>query len=275
MGIDVREPAVAGLFYPADPAELAGTIDEMIVAAADRVPIDRHEEVPERLKVLLAPHAGYVYSGPTAAAGYLRVADPAVTKRVERVVLLGPVHRVPIRGLAHPGCRTFRTPLGEVPVEPVPDDVRAALPQVIDSAAAHAQEHSLEVHVPFLQQVLGDFTLLPLAVGATTPQQVADVLDVLEGGDDTLVVDSTDLSHYLPYDEARRVDAETIEQILDHDDTIPTERACGAHPTNGMLLQARRRGRRPRLIEACNSGDTAGDKSRVVGYTSVTFEEPG
>lgn len=281
----VREPAVAGSFYPADARELAATIDAHLDEAARRCPV-RDEESPERLRALLAPHAGYVYSGATAAAGYLRVAalrdrtgGIGSTQRIERVVLAGPVHRVYVDGLAHPACEVFRTPLGDVPVEPVSETLRAALPQIVDSPAAHTQEHSLEVHVPFLQRVLGEFTLLPLAVGGVAAQDVADVLAAVTGAgrgwdERTLLVISTDLSHYLPDAQARQVDSRTIGQILDLDATIPTDRACGAHPTNGLLALAARQSLVPRFVEASTSADTAGDRRRVVGYASVTFESP-
>lgn len=267
MATEVREPAVAGLFYPDDPAELGAMIDAMLAAAQDRVP-SAQSETAESTRALIAPHAGYVYSGPTAAAGYLQVAP--LRDRVTRVVVLGPTHRVYVRGLAHPGCESFRTPLGDVPVETIDPELRASLPEIVDSPVAHLQEHSLEVHIPFLQRVIGDFSLLPLAVGDAGPEEVADVLDALGGGEETLIVVSTDLSHYLPYDEARQADSGTIGQILGLDPTIPTERACGARPTNGLLAYATRYGLVPQLVEACNSGDTAGDRGRVVGYASFT-----
>ncbi|GAB49583.1 hypothetical protein MOPEL_130_01900 [Mobilicoccus pelagius NBRC 104925] len=267
----MRTPAVAGLFYDDDPDDLRASVDGLLDDARRRVP-PAPEEDPATVRALLAPHAGYVYSGPTAAAGYLRV--EACRDRISRVVLLGPVHRVPVRGLAHPEAAAFATPWGEVPVEPLSPELRASFPQLLDSRLAHAQEHSLEVHVPFLQRVLGEFTLLPLAVGGVGSKAVADVLDaVTSGADDeaTMVVVSSDLSHYLPYDDARRVDAGTLAQIEALDARILPEQACGAAPLDGALTWARRHGLRPRIVEACNSGDTAGDRRRVVGYASATF----
>lgn len=271
MTTGVRVPAVAGLFYDDDPGALQESLDRLLSEARSRVPLTPAEE-PARLRALLAPHAGYVYSGPTAAAGYLRVGR--CRERISRVVLLGPVHRVPVRGLAHPEVQAFATPLGEVPVEPVPAALRTAFPQLLDSRLAHAQEHSLEVHVPFLQRVLTSFTLLPLVVGGIDADSVADVLDAVVGDDATMLVVSSDLSHYLPYDAAVRVDAGTLAQVEALDPSIRAEQACGAAPLTGVLAWARRHGLVPRLVEACNSGDTAGDRRRVVGYASVTFSDP-
>jgi AmmeMemoRadiSam system protein B len=266
--LPVREPAVAGLFYPGDASELAAMLDALLAAARTRTPAEPVTTAP---KALIAPHAGYVYSGPTAALAYAQLA--LATQPIRRVVLLGPVHRVPIRGLALPGARAFATPLGEVPVDLDGARAVARLPQVVTSAAAHALEHSLEVHVPFLQTVLEEFVLLPLAVGDVSPDGVSEVLDVAWGGPETLVVVSSDLSHYLPYADACTVDERTVERILALDGTLSHHDACGATPVNGLLDTARRRGLRPHLLESCNSGDTAGDKRRVVGYAAVALTE--
>jgi len=263
----IRPAAVAGAFYPGDSATLTRQVDEFLGAVAHPSPHDRWP------KALIVPHAGYVYSGPVAAHAY-RELEPARGK-IRRVVLLGPVHRVPVRGLALPGVDEFETPLGRIPVDA--DAVRAlsALPQVTTSRAAHAHEHSLEVQLPFLQRVLGSFALLPLAVGTATTEEVAETIERLWGGPETLIVVSTDLSHYHRYDEARRVDGATLERISAFATDIHHEEACGATPLNGMLLLARRQGMTARLLSACNSGDTAGDRDRVVGYSALALEEPG
>jgi len=260
-----RPPAVAGFFYPASEAQLRRDVQDFLARAA---PAAAAEPVP---KVLIAPHAGYVYSGPIAASAYARIRAGAGT--IERVVLLGPAHRVHVHGMALPAANQFQTPLGTVEIDQ--DAVAAVkdLPQVLVSDAAHAEEHSLEVHLPFLQQVLGSFKLVPFAVGSATAQQVAQVLDLLWGGDETLIVISSDLSHYLPYPRARATDEFTVETILRLQPNLDHHQACGATPINGLLLTAQARGLRPYLLDLRNSGDTAGDKSRVVGYASFAFHE--
>lgn len=262
----VRPPAVAGSFYPGTAADLATTVRELLAPA--RAALAR-DPMPAP-KAVVAPHAGYVYSGSTAALAYARV--EAARDVVRRVILLGPCHRVAVRGLALPGCAEMATPLGTVPVDAAAAQAISTLPQVTVSADAHAWEHSLEVHLPFLQAVLDGFALVPLAVGRASAQEVAEVIDALWGGPETLIVASSDLSHYLPYDRARTVDQATVAQILSGSDSVTHEQACGATPVNGLILAARRRGLTPRLLGACNSGDTAGDRDRVVGYAS--FEIP-
>jgi len=259
-GPTTRPAAVAGLFYPASPAELRRHVDELLADAAA-------DEPPPAPKALIAPHAGYVYSGPIAARAFAQLAGHA--GRIRRVVLLGPVHRVPVRGLALPGTERFATPLGEVAVDSAAAAELRGLPQAVDSARVHADEHSLEVQLPFLQRLLGEFSLLPLAVGDATAAEVAAVLDLLWGGDETLIVVSSDLSHYLPYDTARRVDRATVERIVALEPGLDHEQACGATPINGLLLAARRRGLTADLLDLRNSGDTAGDRQRVVGYAAV------
>jgi hypothetical protein len=224
-------------------------------------------------KAIIAPHAGYIYSGPVAASVYA----PLASRRgiVRRVILLGPTHRVAVAGLALPAAGAFATPLGTAPVDGDAAATVAQLPQVAVSEEAHAFEHSLEVHLPFLQTVLADFTVLPLAVGRATAAQVADVLDRVWGGDETLLVVSSDLSHYLPYAAARATDEATARRILALDPRIDHREACGATPINGLLLAAGRHGLRARLVDLRNSGDTAGDKSRVVGYGAFTFSATG
>lgn len=259
-----RPPAVAGSFYPADPASLAASVDRFL---AD---VGRSSLPPP--KVLIVPHAGYIYSGSTAAIAYARLLP--FREQFTRVVLLGPTHRVAVNGLALPACATFVTPLGEIPLDREAMAGLADLPQVGLSDRVHAQEHSLEVHLPFLQRVLGEFRLIPLAVGQATPQAVAEVIDRLWGGPETLIVISTDLSHFLPYATAQHIDRLTCQRILGNDATIEPEQACGAFPLNGLLLAAARRGLKPELLHLCNSGDTAGDQRRVVGYAAFFLSEP-
>jgi AmmeMemoRadiSam system protein B len=261
----VRPAAVAGAFYPGEPQRLAATVDRLLSEAPSST-----GKVP---KALVVPHAGYVYSGPIAATAYARLTGAA--PHIRRVVLLGPAHRVPFRGLALPEAEGLATPLGILPVSTEGTAAVARLPQVISSARAHAQEHSLEVQFPFLQRVLPGVPVVPLVVGAASAQQVAEVIDQLWDGDETLILISSDLSHYLPYDEARETDRATADRILSFDaEHLDTEQACGAIPITGLLLAARRRGLRAQELDLRNSGDTAGDRSRVVGYGAFAFEAP-
>jgi len=261
----VRAPAVAGMFYPGESRELAQALTDMLGAAAHDAP---ERGVP---KAIIAPHAGYVYSGPVAASVYTLLA-PA-RRSITRVVLLGPTHRVAVRGLALPGCSAFATPLGTVEIDPTAVEALRGLPQVVVSAQAHALEHSLEVHVPFLQTAIEKFVLVPLAVGQASTQEVVEVLDALWGGQETLIVVSSDLSHYLSYADAQAVDRSTAQAILGLGADISHEQACGATPVMGLTHLARQRGLKPELIDLRNSGDTAGDKNRVVGYGSFAFYE--
>jgi AmmeMemoRadiSam system protein B/AmmeMemoRadiSam system protein A len=222
-------------------------------------------------KALIAPHAGYMYSGSIAATVYARL-TPA-RGRIKRVVLLGPAHRVAVDGLALPGTIGFVSPLGVVPIDREAVRSITSLSQVSESRAAHAREHSLEVHLPFLQTVLGSFAIVPLVVGRASAEQVADVLDRLWGGDETVIVISSDLSHYLTYDKAQVADRETVDTILQCRPLLNHDQACGATPVNGLLVVARRRSLKPELLDLRNSGDTAGDRSRVVGYASIAFFE--
>lgn len=249
----VREPAVAGLFYPAGRIALESTVAALM---SDAPQPDGHPP-----KALIVPHAGYVYSGPTAAAGYAALAP--WRDRYARVVLLGPCHRVPVRGIAAASASAFRTPLGDVPVDAA--GIEALGVPVVD--AAHRDEHCLEVHLPFLQKTLGDFSLLPLVVGAASPADVAQLLDALWDGDETLIVVSSDLSHYLDYESAMQRDRETCSAIERLDPTaIGHDDACGATPVAGLLLAAKHRGVGIRTLDLRNSGDTAGGRDRVVGY---------
>lgn len=252
---DVRRPAVAGAFYPEAPAALQRAVE---AAYADA----READVAGRAKALVVPHAGYMYSGPIAASAYRLLPRDAT-----RVVLLGPSHRVPLEGMALPTWRTFATPLGLVAVDIDLRDRVAPLHGVVVDDDAHVLEHSLEVQLPFLQHALANFTLLPLAVGRCSPEAVADVLDEVWGGDETVIVVSTDLSHYHDHETAVSLDRETAAAVVRNDpDAIEDLDACGAYPLRGLMVAARRHGLTAKLIDLRTSGDTSGDRARVVGY---------
>ncbi len=257
-----RPAAVAGVFYPGDAGELAGTIRSLLTGTAAN---------PEALspKALIVPHAGYVYSGPIAATAYALLAP--LRSMIRRVVLLGPAHRVAVRGLSLPGVEAFSTPLGLIPLDLDVIEQLHALPQITTRSAAHAEEHSLEVQLPFLQLALDSFQLVPLVVGDATAEEVAEVLETLWGGPETLIVISSDLSHYHPYESAQRLDGDTCRHIVNLQFLTSHEQACGATPINGLVLAARRHGLAPRLLDLRNSGDTAGDRARVVGYAAFAF----
>jgi len=260
---EVRPPAVASLFYPGDARALAEEVSSYL---------DRTQEAPLAPgfpKALIVPHAGFIYSGPVAASAYDRL-RPA-RGIVRRVVILGPCHRVPVHGLALPRAKAFDTPLGRIPLDEETLASIRSMPQVVESAATHAEEHALEVQLPFLQRVLGEFSLVPLVVGDAAPEKVADVLERLWGGIETLIVISSDLSHYHSYEVAREIDDATVQAILGFDAGICHEQACGATPVAGMLIAAKRKGLAPKLLDCRNSGDTAGEKDRVVGYASFAL----
>ena len=260
VGIRVRPPAVAGTFYPADPSVLASLVDGLIAeAAADSM------AAAQQPKALIVPHAGYVYSGAVAASAYARLQP--FRGRITRVVLLGPAHRVWIEGLALPDADALDTPLGRVRAVELHD------PAVSASRHAHAQEHALEVHLPFLQRVLGDVEVLPLVVGDAPDDVVAQVIDHAWGDARTLILISSDLSHYHAWDDATRRDAQAAAQIEALGPSLTHEQACGATPINGLLLVARRRGLRVERLDLRNSGDTAGPRDRVVGYGAFAFYE--
>jgi len=261
----IRPAAVAGAFYPAAAKDLAWEVDDMLAHCGAAEPL------PGFPKALIVPHAGYVYSGPIAAEAYARL--HAARGIVRRVVLLGPCHRVAVRGLALPEASALETPLGRVAIDQEAVAALAGMSQVVASAAVHAQEHALEVQLPFLQRVLGSFSLLPLAVGAATPAEVAAVLEKLWGGEETLIVISSDLSHYHQYEDACALDRHTAQGILEFSDTLDHEQACGATPLSGMMLAARRHGLRIELLNLRNSGDTAGGRGRVVGYAAFALWE--
>jgi AmmeMemoRadiSam system protein B/AmmeMemoRadiSam system protein A len=258
-----RPAAVAGLFYPDNPIELKRTVADLLAHA-------KAGDSLQAPKALIVPHAGYIYSGPVAASAYAGLRPQR--GRIRRVVLLGPTHRVYLRGLALPEADRFATPLGEVQLDRAGMQLLSALPQVSMNAAAHQMEHSLEVQLPFLQQVLGDFQLLPLAVGEATASEVAEVLEKVWGGDETLIVISSDLSHFLPDALARQVDGGTVDAILALNSHLNHEQACGATPINGLMLAAQAHGLHPIVLDVRNSSDTAGDPERVVGYAAFAFQ---
>ncbi|MGD2082378.1 MAG: AmmeMemoRadiSam system protein B, partial [Chromatiales bacterium] len=236
----------------------------------DRFLADARPGRVERPKALIAPHAGYVYSGPVAAQAYAQLASERAV--VERVVILAPAHRYPFRGLARSTAEAFRTPLGEVPVDAAALRSLDDLPQVHELDAAFEGEHSLEVHLPFLQATLERFEIVPLLVGNASGAEVAEVLERLWGGEETLIVVSSDLSHYLDYDSARELDAETTRAIEALEpDALGFDNACGRVPVSGLLLAARRHRLRPTTLDLRNSGDTAGPRSQVVGYGAYAF----
>jgi len=269
----VRRTAVAGSFYPSAAQDLRRTLAGHLASAAGFA----RRGAGRAPKLLVVPHAGYVYSGDVAAMAYAML-EPW-RARIRRVVLLGPVHRVAVRGLAAPTVDAFETPLGAVMLDREALDSLRDLPQVGFNDLPHSHEHSLEVQLPFLQTVLGEgFSLVPLAVGQASPDAVAQVLERLWGGDETLVVISSDLSHYLPYAQAQTRDEATVQRILHFATDLRGEEACGASPLNGALLVARRHGLAPQLLGLRNSADAAGttrvDRQRVVGYGAVVFAEP-
>jgi hypothetical protein len=259
----VRPAAVAGLFYPKDAEGLRRTLRALLAAPHTPLPAAR---VP---KAIVVPHAGYAYSGPVAAAAYRSLASAA--DRIRHVVLLGPSHRVPMRGLAMPAADFFATPCGEIPIDDRGRQHLRELGLAGVSDAPHAAEHSLEVQLPFLQAVLTDFDLLPIAVGLTPPGQVARALEAVWGGEETLVVVSSDLSHYHTHGEAQQIDGLTTRAILDRRSDLSGEQACGAEGINGLMEIARRKGLEVELLDQRTSADTAGDSSRVVGYGSYAL----
>lgn len=273
----VRRAAVAGHFYQDSKDILSNDVVSMLAAATPAGNADAANPDTTTLhtasitKALIVPHAGYIYSGAVAASAY-RLLQPA-HDTIKRVVLLGPTHRVPVFGMALPEAEAFETPLGKVQLDLETMKHAREFEQVTISDKAHLQEHSLEVQLPFLQTVLDDFSLVPFAVGRVTPVRVAEVLDALWGGPETLIVISSDLSHFHPYSEAIAIDTKTAEHILQLDATVSHDQACGGTPVNGMMVAARQHKLLPRLLDIRNSGDTAGDRKRVVGYAAFAFLE--
>lgn len=261
----VRKAAVAGVFYPDNPIILQQDIERFLALS----PITMSTP-----KALIVPHAGYIYSGSVAASAYAQLAT--ARKTIHRVVLLGPAHRVGFRGLATSSAAFFSTPLGDIPVDQAAMEALLMLPQVHIIDAAHEQEHSLEVQLPFLQTVLNDFSLIPLVVGDAQAAEVVEVIETLWGNEETLLLISSDLSHFHDYETAQRMDRLTsfaIEQL--NPQAIDHEQACGHNPVNGLLLAAQHHHLSVRTLDLRNSGDTAGDKNRVVGYGAYAFNANG
>lgn len=258
----VRVEAVAGTFYPGECQTLQTEVDSLLADASSSLsPVS----FSTQLKAIITPHAGYIYSGSVAAAAYKTL--ESIASMVTRVVLLGPSHQVGFRGLAYCSANYYQTPLGQIPIDQVSIDQIKSLPQTSELDNAHKDEHSLEVQLPFLQTVLGDFSLVPIVVGDANPNEVAEVIDALWGNEETLIVISTDLSHFLNYEQARKVDSNTckaIEEFRYKD--ISYDDACGRTPLQGMLKTAQQRQLNITTLSVQNSGDTAGTKERVVGY---------
>lgn len=265
-----RPPAVSGTFYPRDAANLASTVDRFLAdasglhsTAAGSAPIP---------KAIIVPHAGYRFSGSIAANAYTRILP--IARRITRVVLFGPAHRVAVRGLAIPSVQSFETPLGRVRLDQDYLDILKAEPYTEISDEAHAEEHSLEVQIPFLQKILGDFLLAPVVVGGANGEIVADALKRLWGGPETLIVISSDLSHYHSYEESQRRDAATSMAIMSLESgRLRSADACGWRPVEGILQRARSLGLKPATLDVRNSGDTASSHDRVVGYGAWAFTE--
>ena len=258
----IREAAVSGMFYPDDPTTLQEMINQMLNHAS---------VLPNHFRAIVAPHAGYIYSGETAAHAYKQL--KLNKDKIKRVVLLGPAHRVPFRGIAASSADYFETPLGIVPVDKEAIKDLLTLPQVTILDEAHAQEHSLEVQIPFLQSVLDDFSIVPLVVGDSDAESVSEVLDFFWSDPSTFFVISSDLSHFHEYHEARQIDKHTAEAILTlKPEHIGYDQACGRMPVNGLLNLSKKHHLKPVLLDLRNSGDTAGTHDRVVGYGAFGFE---
>ncbi|MFQ5577638.1 MAG: AmmeMemoRadiSam system protein B [Anaerolineae bacterium] len=259
----VRSPAVAGTFYPSQ----AGELKKQITAFLNAAPGNGADT-----RAIIAPHAGYIYSGPVAACAYRYLADSHAAETVRRVVLLGPAHYVPVAGLALSSAAAFATPLGSVPLDAPTAEKLLALPHVSALEAAHRREHSLEVHLPFFQSVLGSFSLVPLVVGDAAPAEVAEVLEQVWNPPQTLIVVSSDLSHFHDYNTARQLDQATARAIEAlQPGSIDREQACGRIPVQGLLLLARKLKLKAKTVDLRNSGDTAGPRDRVVGYGAWVF----
>ncbi len=261
----VRPPAVAGMFYPSEPAVLTDTVTHLLANTEPRA------NLPLRWpKALIVPHAGYIYSGPIAASAYAQLQGAS---HIQRVVLIGPAHRVAVHGLVSPGVSALRTPMGDSQVD---TESLSTLPEVVANPRAHAHEHSLEVQLPFLQKVVPHAKIVPLVAGFINAAEVGAVLESLWGGRETVIVISSDLSHYLPYHEGQNEDRYTADRILsppDEDEVLSPEQACGCAGINGLLWVAKKRKLNIRLLDLRNSGDTAGDKAHVVGYGAFALYE--
>ncbi|MES9881922.1 MAG: AmmeMemoRadiSam system protein B [Sedimenticola sp.] len=259
---EIKKPAVAGLFYPADTDKLRADVRQFLAEArpgTDTLP-----------KALIAPHAGYIYSGPVAGSAYAGLKP--FSSKIKRVVLLAPAHRLGFPGLAYCSAKVFRTPLGDVPVDSEAIATIAELPQVSLLDAAFTEEHSIEVHLPFLQECLDQFTLVPLLVSNANAAEVEEVLELLWGNSETLIVISSDLSHYLDYESAREMDKQATQAIETlHPEALGENSACGRIPIKGLLLVAKQYHLHAKTLDLRNSGDTAGPRDRVVGYGAYVF----
>ncbi len=268
----VRPPAVASLFYPGEAAELKQNLREMLDEASEAE--DPNEDLPagQHLRALIVPHAGYVYSGTTAALAYHLLRKNR--DDFHRILLLGPAHRVWLEGITFPGTDAFETPLGRIPL--AKQQIRELLrfPEVQLRDDAHQDEHCLEVQLPFLQEILNEFELIPAVVGEISPDSLSGLLENLLEDPQNLLLLSTDLSHFHSYSEAQAIDQKTAEAIESfEDEKILPEQACGAHPLRGLLRHARIQGWKIQRLGLCNSGDTAGSKDRVVGYGAWALSE--
>lgn len=262
---EVRQPAVAGQFYTADPEALQKEVDELLEAADEP-----DEKAP---KAVIAPHAGFMFSGTVAATAYARLA-PA-RERVRRVVVLGPSHFVPVRGLAASSAARFATPLGEMPVDANGLETALAQPGVSVFDRAHEREHAIETQLPFIQRVLGDVAIIPLVVGDATPEEVGQVLSALWGDEETAIAISSDLSHFHEDAVARDLDATTARMIVTlRADELGPDNACGYLPIGGLLWNAARREARMRTLQMANSSDAGGPGDSVVGYGAFALHEP-
>jgi len=259
----IKQPAVAGYFYPSDRDELQCMVEEMLNNVTNQSPPP---------KAIMAPHAGYIYSGPVAASAYASLYP--VSDSIKKVVLLGPAHRVYVKGMAISTASHFATPLGEISIDTALRNCASKLSGVEIMDEAFSQEHSLEVHLPFLQTVLKNFTLLPVVVGDASPDQVGKLIESVWGGEDTLIVISTDLSHYHDYQTAKRLDTETADFIKQlRYEKISPKQACGCRPVSGLLKIARDKGHEVTILDVRNSGDTAGSNDKVVGYGAFLLYE--
>jgi MEMO1 family protein len=257
-----RQPAVAGVFYPVNSMQL----HEMLVRYLTEAQTDA--KVP---KAIIAPHAGYIYSGSVAASAYARL--KAARNLITRVVLIGPSHRLAFKGLAISKAVSFSTPLGKITVDTESLDIIAQFPFVNYVEQAHTYEHSLEVQLPFLQETLNNFKIVPIVAGDASPGEVGQVIDALWGGAETLIVISSDLSHYHDYPTANKIDLLTSERIEKRQyELLAFDSACGKVPVSGLLKVAKEKSLSVKTIDLRNSGDTAGEKSRVVGYGAYVVE---
>lgn len=258
-----RQPAVAGTFYPENPQQLQQMVSHFLEETNTEVLTP---------KAIIAPHAGLIYSGAIAASAYSLLSG--IRKTINRVVLIGPSHRIGFKGLAVSRAKSFSTPLGKIAIDTEAVNNLSSLPFVKHIEQAHIHEHCLEVQLPFLQTILDSFTIVPIVAGDATSEQVSTVLKMLWGGPETLIVISSDLSHYHDYKTAQKIDRETSNKIENLQyETLDYESACGRIPISGLLALAREKSLCAKTIDLRNSGDTAGDKNRVVGYGSYVIEE--